>query len=48
VSNTSVSYFHLLSIFVLDQVGGGSDVFVEVIVKGHALIHSGKKEGHNF
>ena len=40
MSNTSVSYFHLLSIFVLDQAGGGSDVFVEVIVKGHTLIHS--------
>jgi len=27
-------------------MGGGSDVFVWVFVKGHALIHSRKWEGH--
>ena len=31
-------------IFILEE---GSDVFVEVFVKGHALIHSGKWEGHD-
>ena len=35
-------------IFVLEEVGGGVDVFVWVFVKGHALIHSGKWEGHEF
>ena len=35
-------------IFVLEEVGGGSDVFVQVFLKGHALIHSGKWEGHDF
>ena len=29
-------------------MGGGSDVFVWVFVKGHALIHSRNWEGHDF
>ena len=28
--------------------GVGSDVFVKVFVKGHALIHSGEWKGHAF
>ena len=28
--------------------GGGSDVFVWIFLKGHALIHSRKWEGHDF
>ena len=28
--------------------GGGSDAFVQVFVKGHALIQSGKWKGHEF
>ena len=32
----------------MEKVGGGSYVFVYVFVKGHALIHSGKWEGHDF
>ena len=43
-----VSYFHFRLFFVMEKVGGGSDVFVYVFVKGHALIHSGKWEGHDF
>ena len=40
--------FSLPVIFVLEEVGGGSDVFVQVFLKGHALIHSEKWEGHDF
>ena len=45
-----VCYFQLPVIFVLDRWRGveGSDVFVWVFLKGHALIHSGKWEGHDF
>ena len=34
--------------FCLGGMGGGSDAFVKVFVKGHALIQSGKWEGHDF
>ena len=29
-------------------MGGGADVFVWVFLKGHALIHSKKWEGHDY
>ena len=51
MSNTSCLLFPLPVIFVLDRlrrVGGGSDVFVWVFLKGHALIHSRKWEGYVF
>ena len=44
----AVMWVTLPVIFVMEEVGGGSDVFVKVFVKGHALIHSGKWEGHVF
>ena len=47
VSNTSGQLFSLPVIFVLEEVGGEPDAFVKVFVKGHALIQSGKWEGHN-
>ena len=43
--NTSSLLFPLPVIFVVDRLkggGGGSDVFVWVFLKGHALIHSRK------
>ena len=52
MSNTSGYLFSLIGIFVskelLNRWGGGSDVFAWVFVKGHALIHSRKWEGHDF
>ena len=48
MSNTSSLLFSLPVIFVLDRWGEGSDVFVWVFLKGHALIHSRKWEGHDF
>ena len=48
ISNTSSLLFSLPVIFVLDTQGGGSDVFVWVFLKGHALTHSRKWEGHDF
>ena len=49
MSNTFGLLFSLPGIFVLDRWGGGgSDVFVWVFLKGHALIHSRKWEGRDF
>ena len=41
-------YFHFRLLLSWIGRGGGSDVFVWVFLKGHALIHSRKWEGHDF
>ena len=43
-----VCYFHFRSFLSWTGRGGGLDVFVWVFLKGHALIHTRKWEGHDF